>query len=141
MPSRDLFNTPSFLEMLPDVDGLAGLDLGCGEGNNTRLLAARGAHMSAFDFATAFMSLMDMPEPDAALREACRVLRPGGFLQFSIRHPCFDTPYRRLLRYGKGEAYAVGVGCSPRRRRPPGRACGNSRCMGGECGGGKRPPA
>ena len=52
----------------------------------------------AFDFATAFMSLMDMPDQAAALAEACRVLRPGGFLQFSILHPCFVPPHRRVLR-------------------------------------------
>jgi SAM-dependent methyltransferase len=44
---RDLLNTPAFLEMLPAVAGLAGLDLGCGEGRNTRLLAERGARMFA----------------------------------------------------------------------------------------------
>lgn len=134
--------------MLPGVEGMAGLDLGCGEGHNTRLLAGRGARMfaidvaptfvryardeershpagiryaaasaqslpfrdAAFDFATAFMSLMDMPEPHAALREAWRVLRPGGFLQFSIMHPCFDPPYRKLLRDSQGFAYALEVG-------------------------------
>jgi hypothetical protein len=37
---RDGLNTPAFLAMLPEVDGLVGLDLGCGEGHNTRLLAA-----------------------------------------------------------------------------------------------------
>ena len=145
---RDLLNTPAFLEILPRVDGLTGLDLGCGEGHNTRLLSQRGARMFAIDiapsflryaqeeeqsrpagihyaaasaqrlpfregtfhFATAFMSLMDMPEPPAALREACRVLQPGGFLQFSITHPCFDPPHRKLLRNGQGEAYAIEVG-------------------------------
>ena len=45
-----------------------------------------------------------------ALREAGRVLKPGGFLQFSITHPCFDPPYRKLLRNAHGEAYAVEVG-------------------------------
>ncbi|HEX6710470.1 MAG TPA: methyltransferase domain-containing protein [Rubrobacter sp.] len=41
-------------------------------------------------FATAFMSLMDIPE--RVLAEVFRVLRPGGFFQFSIGHSCFDTP-------------------------------------------------
>src|SRR5689334_2002769 len=113
---RDAVNTPAFLAMLPDVAGLSGLDVGSGDGHNTRLIAARGARMAAvdiaptfvrcarevegatlyavasgvelpfpsgrFDFVTAMMSLMDMPEQDLALRECHRVLRPGGFLQF-----------------------------------------------------------
>jgi ubiquinone/menaquinone biosynthesis C-methylase UbiE len=145
---RDLMNTPAFLNMLPAIEGRVGLDVGCGEGHNTRLLARRGACMFAvdvaptfvryardaerncsadiryssasaqrlpfrdavFDFATAFMILMDMPDSRAALREAWRVLKPGGFLQFSITHPCFDPPCRRLLRDAQGTAYAVEVG-------------------------------
>ena len=142
---RDAVNTPAFLEMLPDVSGLTGLDVGCGEGHNTRLLAQRGARMigadvaqtfvryaagtetgsipyvagnvqelpfraGQFDFAVALMSLMDVPDHAAALREIHRVLRRGGFLQFSITHPCFSPPYRRLLRNAEGLAYAVEVG-------------------------------
>jgi SAM-dependent methyltransferase len=144
---RDLINTPAFFRMLPDVAGLTGLDIGCGEGHNTRLLAGLGASVcaidisptflrhahqaeqrdasriryavasgqqlpfpdAAFDFATACMSLMDMPQPDAALCETFRVLRPQGFLQFSITHPCFDTPHRRLVRDSDGNKYALEV--------------------------------
>jgi ubiquinone/menaquinone biosynthesis C-methylase UbiE len=145
---RDQLNTPAFFAMLPEVSGLPGLDIGCGEGHNTRLLAQRGARMSAidigevflahakdselkqplgidyrlasavdlpfadhsFDFATAFMSLMDIPETKLVLEEACRVLKPGGFLQFSIAHPCFDTPHRRNLRDENRRTYAIEVG-------------------------------
>jgi ubiquinone/menaquinone biosynthesis C-methylase UbiE len=145
---RDHVNTPAFFELLPGVAGLAGLDIGCGEGHNTRLLAARGARVTAvdiaddfiaharqaeardpqgiayrvasavdlpfadatFDFATGFMSFMDIPETDRVLAEARRVLKPGGFLQFSICHPCFDTPYRRNLRDAAGRTYALEVG-------------------------------
>jgi SAM-dependent methyltransferase len=142
---RDVVNTPAFLEMLPPVEGLRGLDIGCGEGHNTRLLEQLGARMSAidispafvqsaaevarsqvkyavgsaqalpfrsesFDFCTAFMSLMDVPDQLKALGEAHRALRSGGFLQFSILHPCFNTPHRRLLRNERGEAYAVELG-------------------------------
>ena len=145
---RDHLNTPAFFEMLPDVKGLAGLDIGCGEGHNTRLLARRGARVSAvdisevfirhareleereplgtdyrvasavelpfadsaFNFATGFMSFMDIPETDRVLAEAFRVLKPGGFLQFSITHPCSDTPHRRNLRGEDGLTYAIEVG-------------------------------
>lgn len=142
---RDYLKTPAFFGMLPDVAGLRGIDLGCGEGHNTRLLAQRGARLVAidisgrflhhaaqrdkkgivycragahnlpfpeasFDFATAFMSAMDVPDPDRLFTEARRVLKPGGFFQFSICHPCFDTPHRKNLRDANGRAYAVEIG-------------------------------
>lgn len=145
---RDLFNTPTFLKLLPDVNGLRGLDIGCGEGHNTRLVAGRGAAMTgidfaptfiryareaeaaaplgivyheasaaalpfpdaAFDFATAFMSLMDIADQESAFREAFRVIRPGGFLQFSITHPCFQTPKWGWVRDESGRKVAITVG-------------------------------
>ena len=145
---RDYLNTPAFFELLPDVNGLSGVDIGCGEGHNTRLLAGRGARVAAidisevfiqyarqteqrgplgidyliasavelpfadatFDFATGFMSFMDIPETERVLAEAYRVLKPNGFLQFSIEHPCFSTPHRRNLRDENGLTYAIEVG-------------------------------
>jgi ubiquinone/menaquinone biosynthesis C-methylase UbiE len=145
---RDHLNTPAFFELLPEVNGLAGLDVGCGEGHNTRLLARRGARVTAvdiaetfiaharamesagplgirytlasavelpftdaaFDFVTGIMCFMDIPETGRVLAETQRVLKPGGFLQFSITHPCFDTPHRRNLRGTDGLTYAIEVG-------------------------------
>jgi hypothetical protein len=37
------------------------------------------------------------------------VLRAGAFLQFSILHPCFFTPHRRVLRNGDGVEYALEI--------------------------------
>ena len=62
-----------------------------------------------FDFATAFMSFMDMPDQATALHQAHRVLADGGVLQFSILHPCFVPPQRKTLRDANGEVYAVEV--------------------------------
>lgn len=145
---RDQLNTPAFLALLPEVRGLRGLDLGCGEGHNTRLLARRGARMTAldiaprlircaqaaeareplgieyiegsalglpfpdesFDFAVAFMSLMDMPEVERVSAEVYRVIVSGGFFQFSITHPFLDVPHRRNLRSPDGRTYAYEVG-------------------------------
>jgi 2-polyprenyl-3-methyl-5-hydroxy-6-metoxy-1,4-benzoquinol methylase len=53
---RDHLNSPAFFDMLPDVRGLAGLDIGCGEGHNTRLLARRGARVTAVDIAEDFIA-------------------------------------------------------------------------------------
>ena len=63
----------------------------------------------SFDFATAFMSLMDIPNHEQVFNEAHRVLRQDGFLQFSILHPCFVPPTRRNLRDKDGNPYAVEV--------------------------------
>jgi 2-polyprenyl-3-methyl-5-hydroxy-6-metoxy-1,4-benzoquinol methylase len=48
---RDALNMPAFLSMLPPVEGLFGLDLGCGEGSGTRAVARLGAHMNGIDIA------------------------------------------------------------------------------------------
>jgi len=64
-----------------------------------------------FDFVTSFMCLMDLPDPNPALKEAFRILKPGGFFQFSITHPCFTTPHRRNLRnLITHKTYALEVG-------------------------------
>ncbi len=145
---RDQVNTPAFLRMLPDVSGSCGLDIGCGEGHNTRALARRGARMiaidisprfisyarecesvdslgidyqlasavelpfprGAFDFVVGIMSFMDIPEQERVIREAHRVLRPGGFLQFSISHPCFATPRWKWVRDEAGRRVALECG-------------------------------
>jgi hypothetical protein len=56
------------------------------------------------------MSLMDIPETERVLAEVFRVLKPEGFFQFSIAHPCFDTLHRRNLRDESGYTYAIEVG-------------------------------
>ena len=142
---RDLVNTPAFFALLPPVDGLACLDLGCGEGHNTRLLASRGARVaaldvaesfitaaaeagldgisyllgdgaalpfraSAFDVVTAFMSLMDVADPERTLGEVARVLRPGGFVQFSVLHPVMSAPIGRWVNDESGVRQARALG-------------------------------
>jgi SAM-dependent methyltransferase len=142
---RDLVNTPAFFDLLPPVDGLVCLDLGCGEGHNTRLLAGQGARVaaldvaesfitaaagqdrrgicymvgdgaalpfgaSAFDAVTAFMSLMDVAEPERTLGEVARVLRPGGFVQFSVLHPVMSAPVGQWVEDESGVRQARAVG-------------------------------
>src|SRR5438552_8656409 len=64
---RDYLNTPAFFAMLPDVEGLLGLDIGCGEGYNTRLLAKRGARVTAIDIAEVFIAHAQQIEKETSL--------------------------------------------------------------------------
>ena len=145
---RDHINTPAFMEMLPDVTGLRGLDVGCGEGHNTRLVAQQGAQLTAldiadrfvryaqeqeareplgitylrasavempfadvgFDFVMATMSMMDVADQQRAIGEVARVLKPGGFFQFSILHPCFMTPRFKWVLDEEGRRVALECG-------------------------------
>ena len=176
---RDAVNTPAFLDLLPDVAGQNGLDVGCGEGHNTRLLAGRGAKMCGvdiaptfirfaeetererslgiqyavasalelpfasgrFDFVAASMSLMDVPDHELALREAHRILRPGGFLQFSISilvlqlrtaascGICRVRPTRsRSAGISTASTEKSTAGCFPRLRLAPKRAGSRLKC-------------
>ncbi len=138
---RDLINSPAFFKMLPDISNLKGLDIGCGEGHNTRIAAKKGGRMTAidisevfinyaieseqeeplgikykvasgtelpysdncFDFVIATMSLMDMAENEKAIQEAFRVLKPGGFFQFSITHPFISNSDFRWMRNEEGK--------------------------------------
>ena len=52
---RDLINSPAFFKMLPQISGLIGLDIGCGEGYNTRIAAKKGADMTAIDISEVFI--------------------------------------------------------------------------------------
>jgi len=57
----------------------------------------------AFDLVLASMVLMDVEDPEGAVREAWRVLLPGGQLLMSITHPCFSAPVSEWVRDGSGE--------------------------------------
>ena len=138
---RDLINAPGFFKMLPSISNLCGIDIGCGEGYNTRIAAKKGAKMAAidisdvfinyakvteqkeplgikyqianaiklpfpdnhFDFAIATMSIMDIADNERAIIEAFRVIKPGGFFQFSITHPFISNSDFRWMRNEEGK--------------------------------------
>src|SRR5919205_1628120 len=65
---RDYLNTPAFLAMLPAIEGLSGLDIGCGEGHNTRRLAQCGARVTGIDIAEVFIAHARQAEEQTPLR-------------------------------------------------------------------------
>jgi ubiquinone/menaquinone biosynthesis C-methylase UbiE len=60
-----------------------------------------------FDFVMATMSIMDMAENEKAIAEAYRVLKPGGFFQFSIIHPFIGNIVKEWIRDKNGKK----IGC------------------------------
>jgi ubiquinone/menaquinone biosynthesis C-methylase UbiE len=58
---------------------------------------------AAFDLIVASMVLMNVEDYPGAVREAHRVLAPGGALCMSITHPCFSAPVSDWIG-GKGRA-------------------------------------
>jgi hypothetical protein len=56
------------------------------------------------------MTLMDMADLEGAFVEIIRILKPGGFLQFNICHPCYDLPHRKKVANENGEEIAYEVG-------------------------------
>ncbi len=136
---RDHLNTTAFLNMLPTITDLSGLEIGCGEGHNSRLIAKRCKTLTAidiceefitynqgldspanlifqeanaidlpfdnesFDFVVVLMAFMDMAEINKVLSQIYRVLKPNGFLQFSITHPCFNEFIGEWVENNQGD--------------------------------------
>jgi SAM-dependent methyltransferase len=91
--NRDLVNTPAFFDLLPNVDGLFGLDLGCGEGHNTRLLVAGGAEVVALDTSRPFIEAAASAPADAIRF----VLADGAILPFGGASFDFVTGFMSLM--------------------------------------------
>lgn len=145
---RDLFTWPAFARFVGEVAGFDVIDLGCGEGTNTRRLARVRARMSgidlserliaharraedddplgiayhvgsysertalpdaSFDLAISTLAFMDGADLPGAMREAFRLLRPGGALAFSVLHPCHITPGLRWERDADGKTTGLVV--------------------------------
>jgi SAM-dependent methyltransferase len=116
-PSHERINFPPFLELLPppgratlDIgcgEGRVGAELErrghhvVGIDSSPHLVELAREHHEAvvadaadlpfedgaFDLVVAYMSLMNMDDLDGAVREAARVLEPGGMLCVSVLHP------------------------------------------------------
>jgi len=81
-----------------------------------------------FDGVLCNMALMDIADLEATLNSAARVLRPGGWLGFSVFHPCFNTPLSADIVDDTGRSHRTITGYftegywkSDQRFGPPGK--------------------
>jgi ubiquinone/menaquinone biosynthesis C-methylase UbiE len=63
---------------------------------------------ASIDGVTAALSLNNIANLGAALDSVARVLRPGGFLAFTVPHPCFDAPHADTVSTRNGNRRTVG---------------------------------
>jgi SAM-dependent methyltransferase len=125
---RDYLNTSAFFVILPDVDGLSELDIGCGESHNTRLLARRRAMVTAIDISEVFIThakLAEEQEPlgiEYLVASAVKLPFAGATFDFGAAFmSLMDIPEtdRALIGAIGGAAYgapllgAVFVGAAP----------------------------
>ena len=59
---RDALNNPAAFKLIGDIKGLTVLDLACGEGYNTRILAKKGAKVTGIDFSPRQIELAKQEE-------------------------------------------------------------------------------
>jgi 2-polyprenyl-3-methyl-5-hydroxy-6-metoxy-1,4-benzoquinol methylase len=68
-----------------------------------------GLPASSFDAVISTMALMDGPDFEGAMHEAYRLVRPGGFIAFSVLHPCFITPGLQWQKDEHGQTTGLSV--------------------------------
>ncbi len=113
---RDHIATPAFLNMLPSVAGLVGLDVGCGEGHNTRLIAEKGAVVTGIDISEKFISYAKERESGCKnlmfiAADAYHIPFNAGYFDFCISTQAFmDFPdqhkaLREIYRVLKPEGF------------------------------------
>lgn len=64
---RDLYSLPAFLQFIGDIRGKKVLDVGCGEGYNTRFFAQQGADVVGVDFSNEMIQLAQEKEKQRPL--------------------------------------------------------------------------
>jgi SAM-dependent methyltransferase len=85
---RENLNNPAFFDhFLDDLKGKNVIDLGCGEGRNTRLLAGRGARMTGIDIASKMIEAArrsEREEPMGIEYRICSFTSLTGFADLSF---------------------------------------------------------
>jgi SAM-dependent methyltransferase len=64
---RELYTLPAFLDFMPPIEGRRVIDLGCGEGANTRRFARLGGQLTGIDLSDRLIALARAEEDRAPL--------------------------------------------------------------------------
>lgn len=85
---RDELNNPAIFKLIGDVKGQLVLDLACGEGYNTRILAGQGAKITGVDFSRKMIELAKIEEAKKKLGIDYYVADAADLSMFP--NNCFD---------------------------------------------------
>jgi SAM-dependent methyltransferase len=88
---RETFNNPMFFAFAPELDGREIIDLGCGEGRNTREIARRGARVTGIDVSHKMIAAAQAMEASEPLGISYRVA------SFSRLDGCADGSFDLAL--------------------------------------------
>lgn len=83
---RDGLNNPATFKLIGDVRGGLVLDLACGEGYNTRMLARKGAKVTGIDFSEKLVELAKLEEEKEKLGICYRVSDATDLKWLSSNH-------------------------------------------------------
>jgi ubiquinone/menaquinone biosynthesis C-methylase UbiE len=83
---RDELNNPATFKLIGDVRGRLVLDLACGEGYNTRILARKGTKVTGVDFSEKLIELARREEAKEKLGICYHVLDVTDLKEFSSNH-------------------------------------------------------
>ena len=83
---RDGLNNPATFKLIGDVKGLVVLDLACGEGYNTRILARKGVKVTGVDFSEKLIRFAKQEEDKDKLGICYKVMDAAELVEFPNNH-------------------------------------------------------
>ena len=83
---RDELNNPAAFDLIGNIKGQTLLDMACGEGYNTKILAKRGAEVVGIDFSEKMIELPKMEEEKERLGISYHVMNAADLKAFPGNH-------------------------------------------------------
>ena len=117
---RELYTLPAYLEFMPAIQGKQAIDLGCGEGSNTRRFAKLGAHMTGIDLSAEMIGRACQKEAEEPLGIVYEV---GSFSDLSsFESERFDSALSTMALMD-GPSFPAAMRAAYRVLRPGGTLC------------------